>query len=113
MAITLGIATDLSALKTAIHRKLILRLNLERLGQMTPEEVRRELAPLVEEMAAADSTPMTMPERERLCQEVMDEIFGLGPLEPLLKDHSISDILVNKYRSVYVERSGLLEPTKV
>ena len=113
MAITPGIATDLSSLKTAIHRKLILRLNLDRLAQMTPEEVRRELAPLVEELAAADSTPMTMPERERLCQEVMDEIFGLGPLEPLLKDHSISDILVNKYSSVYVERNGLLEGTAV
>jgi len=113
MAIIPGIAADLAALKTTIHRKLILRLNLDRLGQMTPEEVRRELAPLVEELAAADSTPMTMLDRERLCQEVMDEIFGLGPLEPLLKDHTISDILVNNYSSVYVERNGLLESTAV
>src|SRR3990167_3077508 len=113
MAIIPGIAADLAALKTTIHRKLILRLNLDRLGQMTPDEVRRELAPLVEELAAADSTPMTMLDRERLCQEVMDEIFGLGPLEPLLKDHTISDILVNNYSSVYVERNGLLESTAV
>jgi pilus assembly protein CpaF len=113
MAIVPGIAADLSALKATIHRKLILRLNLDRLGQMPPEAVRRELAPLVEEMAAAESTPMTLPERERLCQEVMDEIFGLGPLEPLLKDHTISDILVNNYHDVYIERRGLLERTTV
>jgi len=113
MALMQGIAADLSSLKTAIHRKLILRLNLDRLGQMAPDEVRRELAPLVEELAAAEATPLTLQERERLCQEVMDEIFGLGPLEPLLKDSSVSDILVNSYRSVYVERRGLLEPTPV
>ena len=113
MALMQGITADLAGLKTTIHRKLILRLNLDRLGQMAPDEVRRELAPLVEELAAAESTPMTLPERERLCQQVMDEIFGLGPLEPLLKDSSISDILVNSYRSVYVERRGLLEPTPV
>jgi pilus assembly protein CpaF len=113
MAIIPGIATDLAVLKTTIHRKLITRLNLDRLGRMSPDEVRRELAPLVEDLAAAESTPMTIQERERLCQEVMDEIFGLGPLEPLLKDHSISDILVNNFRSVYVERNGLLEGTNI
>jgi len=113
MAVIPGIAANFGALKAAIHRKLILRLNLDRLGQMEPDAVRREIAPLVEEMATAESTPMTIQERERLCLEIMDEIFGLGPLEPLLKDHSISDILVNHCKSVYIERAGLLERTEV
>ena len=106
-------APDFTALKLAIHRKLILRLNLDRLPEMDQEAVKRELAPMVEELAVADTTPMTLQERERLCKEVLDEIFGLGPLEPLLKDPTVSDILVNTYKSVYVERKGLLEHTPI
>ncbi len=101
------------ALKAAIHRKLIQKLNLELLVKMDREAVRRDLAQIVESLVVEESTPMTLPERERLTQEVLDEVFGLGPLEPLLKDPTISDILVNTYRSVYIERNGLLEHTDI
>ena len=104
---------DFSALKTVIHRKLILKLNLDRLPGMDQEAVKRDLAPMVEELAVAEATPMTLQEREKLCKEVLDEIFGLGPLEPLLKDPTVSDILVNTYKRVYVERKGLLEETSI
>ncbi|MBF8305875.1 MAG: Flp pilus assembly protein, ATPase CpaF [Acidobacteria bacterium] len=104
---------DFSALKTVIHRKLILKLNLDRLPGMDQEAVKRDLAPMVEELAVAEATPMTLQEREKLCKEVLDEIFGLGPLEPLLKDPTVSDILVNTYKRVYVERKGLLEQTSI
>ena len=102
---------DFGAIKAAIHRKLIQRLNLERVTQMGREAVRPEVAQIVESLAAEENTPMTLQERERLSTEVLDEVFGLGPLEPLLRDPSISDILVNTYKSTYIERHGLLERT--
>jgi pilus assembly protein CpaF len=104
---------DFGAIKAAIHRKLIQRLNLERVTQMGREAVRPEVAQIVESLAAEENTPMTLQERERLSTEVLDEVFGLGPLEPLLRDPSISDILVNTYKSVYIERHGLLERTNI
>src|SRR5208337_86532 len=104
---------DLGRVKTAIHRRLIQKLNLDRLSQLNRDAVRGEVASIVESLASAESTPMTLPERERLSREVLDEVFGLGPLEPLLKDNTISDILVNTHKDVYVERKGLLERTNV
>lgn len=93
--------SDLGRVKTAIHRRLIQKLNLDRLMEMNRDAVRAEVAQVVENLTAAESTPMTLQERERLAQEVLDEVFGLGPLEPLLKDPTISDILVNTYKEVY------------
>src|SRR5947208_2405735 len=104
---------DFGAIKAAIHRKLIQRLNLERVTQMGREAVRPEVAQIVETLAAEENTPMTLQERERLSTEVLDEVFGLGPLEPLLRDPSISDILVNTHKSTYIERHGLLERTNI
>ncbi len=104
---------DFNTLKVEVHRKLIQKLNLERLNQIDKEVVRAETAQLIENLVSGESIPMTLQERERLSQEVLDEVFGLGPLEPLLKDHSISDILVNGYKDVYIERNGLLEKTPV
>jgi pilus assembly protein CpaF len=104
---------DLTAVKAAIHRKLIQKLNLERLGGVKRDDVRREVSLILEELVVSDSTPMNLQERESISQEVLDEVFGLGPLEPLLADPSISDILVNAFDKVYVERKGLLEPTSV
>jgi pilus assembly protein CpaF len=104
---------DFSKLKADIHRRLIQKLNLERLTQSDREAVRKEVAQLIEGMVVEDATPITFTERERLAQEVMDEVFGLGPLEALLKDPTISDILVNNYKSVYIERHGLLERTNI
>jgi len=100
-------------LKAAIHRKLIQKLDLERLTQRDREAVCGDLTQILEGLLVAESTPMTLQEKERLSQEVLDEVFGLGPLEPLLKDSSISDILVNAHHSVYIERNGLLEKTGV
>jgi len=105
--------TDFGAVKTAIHRKLIQRLNLDRLNEVKREDVRREVSHILEALVVGEATPMNLQERERLAQEVLDEVFGLGPLEPLLNDPTISDILVNTYKHVYVERNGILETTSV
>jgi len=104
---------DFAAVKTAIHRKLIQKLNLNRLNEVRREDVRREVAAILETLVVGESTPMSLQERERLSQEVLDEVFGLGPLEPLLADPTISDILVNTYKHVYVERHGMLEMTGI
>jgi pilus assembly protein CpaF len=108
-----GTRMDFSAVKAAIHRKLIQKLDLERLTESDREQVRREVSQILESLVMGESTPMTLQERERLSQEVLNEVFGLGPLEPLLHDHSISDILVNSHRQVYIERNGILEPTPI
>jgi pilus assembly protein CpaF len=105
--------TDYTSVKTAIHRKLIQKLNLDKLTEANREDVRREVGQILEQLVVGESTPMNLQERERLAQEVLDEVFGLGPLEPLLADPTISDILVNGHRRVYVERKGLLEQTGV
>src|SRR3984957_18098467 len=105
--------TDYTAVKTAIHRKLIQKLNLNRLSEIRREDVRREVAAILETLVVGESTPMSLQERGRLSQEVLDEVFGLGPLEPLLADPTISDILVNTYKHVYVERHGMLEMTGI
>ena len=86
-------------------------MNLDRLNEVRREEVRREVVQILEALVVGESTPMNLQERERLAQEVLDEVFGLGPLEPLLNDPTVSDILVNTYRHVYVERNGILEST--
>ncbi|HEV3275394.1 MAG TPA: CpaF family protein [Terriglobia bacterium] len=110
---TVASRPDFNTVKVAIHRKLISRLNLDRVAALGREAAREEVGRIVEDLAASDNTPMTLQERERLAQEVLDEVFGLGPLEPLLKDSSVSDILVNTHNKVYVERNGLLERTNV
>src|SRR5579864_7378451 len=108
-----GARTDFGAVKIAIHRKLIQKLNLNRLNEIKREDVRREVAQILESLVVGESTPMSLQERERLSLEVLDEVFGLGPLEPLLADPTISDILVNTYKHVYIERRGMLETTAV
>ena len=105
--------TDFGIVKSAIHRKLIQKLNLDRLSEIKRDDVRREVSQILEALVVGESTPMNLQERERLAQEVLDEVFGLGPLEPLLNDPTVSDILVNTYKHVYVERNGLLEATSV
>jgi pilus assembly protein CpaF len=105
--------TDFVAVKTAIHRRLIQKLNLNRLSEIRREDVRREVSQILETLVVDESTPMSLQERERLSLEVLDEVFGLGPLEPLLADPTISDILVNTYRHVFIERRGILEATGI
>jgi pilus assembly protein CpaF len=108
-----GTRTDFGLVKAAIHRKLIQKLNLDRLNEIKREDVRREVVPILDAILAGEPTPMNLQERERLAQEVLNEVFGLGPLEPLLADPSVSDILVNTYKQVYIERRGMLELTNV
>jgi pilus assembly protein CpaF len=105
--------TDFGAVKAAIHRKLIQKLNLDRLTEVNREDVRREVTQILEALVVGESTPMNLQERERLATEVLDEVFGLGPLEPLLADPTVSDILVNTHKRVYVERRGILEMTSI
>ncbi len=105
--------TDFGTVKATIHRKLIQKLNLDRLTEVNREDVRREVTQILEALVVGESTPMNLQERERLAQEVLDEVFGLGPLEPLLADPTVSDILVNTHKRVYVERKGILEMTSV
>jgi pilus assembly protein CpaF len=107
------IRTDFASVKATIHRKLIQKLNLERLTESSREDVRREVSQLLESLVLGESAPMNLQERERVVQEVLDEVFGLGPLEPLLGDPTVNDILVNTYKRVYVERKGLLELTPI
>lgn len=104
---------DFGAVKAAIHRKLIQKLNLDRLSEVNRDEVRREVGQILEALVIGESTPMNLQERERLAQEVLDEVFGLGPLEPLLADPTVADILVNTSKQVYIERHGVLERTNI
>jgi pilus assembly protein CpaF len=105
--------TDYTFFKSTIHRKLIQNLNLERLAQMNRESALQELTRIIENLMDTDGMPITLLERERLAREVLDEVFGLGPLEPLMRDPSVADILVNSAKNVYVERRGLLEKTDI
>ena len=99
--------------KTKLHRKVLGRLDLQKLASTSSSTARDEVLLLIRSMIAAEAVPLSAAERERLAQEIRDEIFGLGPLEPLLKDSTISDILVNGYNKVYIERAGKLESTEL
>ena len=96
-------------LKANIHRKLLNRLNLEALAQADRSRAEGEIRTVVTELLAQEGTPISLTERDVLFGELIDEVFGLGPLEPLLRDPGVSDILVNTSRHVFVERGGLLE----
>src|SRR5437879_942398 len=97
--------------KADLHRKILDRVELEKLGRALSAAAREDVLLLIRNTVSSEAVPLSFAERERLAREILDEIFGLGPLEPLLKDPTVSDILVNRYNKVYVERSGKLEPT--
>jgi pilus assembly protein CpaF len=96
-------------LKANVHRKLLNRLNLEALASTERSRAEADIRALLFDLIAEESMPLSMSERDAILGDVIDEVFGLGPLEPLLRDTSISDILVNTYKNVYVERSGKLD----
>jgi pilus assembly protein CpaF len=106
-------SAELQELKTNLHRQLLERLNLTSLGERNREEAEVEVAKLVRHMLAQQNTPLNLEEREKVVEQLVYEIFGLGPLEPLLKDPSISDILVNGHANVFIERYGRLERTRI
>jgi pilus assembly protein CpaF len=101
-------------LKAAVHQELIKRVDLEKLDSMQHDQTgRSRLLITISQLLGEQNTPLSSSDRDTLAQEVMDEVFGLGPLEPLLNDPTVSDILVNTYDTVYVERRGVLEETTV
>jgi pilus assembly protein CpaF len=100
-------------LKFTLHRKLLDKINLEALATIDNQRVRGEVRQAVISLIDGEQTLLSSLERQQISEEVLDEVFGLGPLEPLLQDPTISDILVNGHKQVYVERKGLLEITNV
>jgi len=103
--------SDYQQVKADLHRKILDRLNLEKLGRTPSDTAREEVLILIRNSVNSEAVPLSFAERERLSREILDEIFGLGPLEQLLKDPTISDILVNRFDKVYIERAGKLELT--
>jgi pilus assembly protein CpaF len=100
-------------LKSQIHRKLINSLNLERVSSLPKDRLRSEIGRVVEKLLDDERVPMTAVEQNKIIEEVLDEVLGLGPLETLLKEPSISDILVNRHDKVFIERGGKLSETPV
>ena len=100
-------------MKARLHRTLINRMDLTKLSTLTPDQVHAEVSRLAEAVLAQEAMPLSVSERDRLVSDVQHELFGLGPLEPLLADPTISDILVNAHNTIYVERRGKIEPTTV
>jgi len=99
--------------KSAVHLELIKKVDLEKLLFMQDTRARQTLLTIILPLVSQQGIPFSASERERIANEVLDEVFGLGPLEPLLQDPTVNDILVNTYESVYVERGGVLEKTNV
>jgi pilus assembly protein CpaF len=108
-----GNTPEYQELKFTLHRKLLDRINLEALSSMAGERVRTEIRSAVARLVEEEKTPLSLVEKDRVIEEILDEVFGLGPLEPLLQDPTISDILVTTPRLVYVERNGKLYRTSV
>src|SRR5713101_7897985 len=100
-------------LKSQVHQKLVTSLTPDQLKDLNKDSVRGQIGAVVEKLILDEGIPMTLAERERVIEEILDEVFGLGPLEPLLKDPSISDILVNGLDNVYVERAGRMVETNI
>ena len=100
-------------IKSSIHRDMLAKIDLDKLRNLQDLRARQQILAVIQELMTRLDTPLSMVEKERLCREVLDEVFGLGPLEPLLQDPTINDILVNTDRAVYVERAGILERTDV
>src|SRR5579872_3311200 len=100
-------------LKSSVHRDLLTKVDIEKVATVRDERTRAQAYAVIQDLVANLNTPMSGRERESLALEVLDEVFGLGPLEPLLQDPSINDILVNGHKQVYVERAGILEESNV
>jgi pilus assembly protein CpaF len=99
--------------KVRLHRRLIEEINLDALAKLPEEEMKRQIHGLVSQYTLAERLPLNAQELNDFVAEILDEMTGLGPIEPLLKDPSVNDILINGHECVYVERRGILEPTLV
>jgi pilus assembly protein CpaF len=104
-----------NSLKTAVHHELIRRMDLEKLSAIQSDSVggRQRLLTVILQLIGEQSVPLSTADRDLLAQDILDEVFGLGPLEPLLHDPTVNDILVNTYKTVYVERRGVIEKTNI
>ena len=100
-------------IKARLHRAIITRMDLTKLNSLPSDRVHAEVSRLAEDLLSAENLPLTTVERDRLVSEVHHELFGLGPLEPLLADPTVSDILVNSHSNIYIERRGRLEKTAI
>src|SRR5215207_6732765 len=100
-------------LKVALHQRLLDLINLQALDQMSRQQIEEEVGDIVAEELGKQNHALNHAERKQLVSDVLDELLGLGPLEPLLKDPTITDILVNGHAHVFVERYGVLEPSPV
>ena len=100
-------------LKVTLHRRLLDIMNLSVIDQMSPEEFRESVGEMVRELLRDESTPLNQSEQKQLISDIVDEVLGLGPLEPFLKDPTITDILVNTHQHVFIERDGRLQTTSV
>ncbi len=101
-------------IKSAVHKELLNRIDLERLSAFNGTRAgQQQLFSIIQQLTTEQGVPLSSSERDRLAQEVLDEVFGFGPLEPLLQDETVSDILVNTFSHVYVERRGVLEKTNI
>jgi pilus assembly protein CpaF len=114
MGTGMGIVTELLNIekyKTEIHRTLIAKLDLEKLSRVEATQARKVVASLIEEIIRSQGTPLSFDEQARVQSDLLDEVFGLGPLEPLLRDPKVSDILINSKDVVFIERGGKLQKT--
>ena len=100
-------------IKSQVHTKLLGSLTQDQLKGLNKESIRAQIANVIERLVQNEGTPMTVAERDRVTEEILDEVFGLGPLEQLLKDPTVSDIMVNGFDNVYVERGGKLIETNI
>jgi len=100
---------DFEKLKTGLHDTLLSRIDLEKLSAVGDVKAKRAVAAIIQEIVSVQNIPLNAAEKERVEGDLLDEVFGLGPLEPLLRDPTISDILVNNRNVIYVERRGILE----
>ena len=98
-------------LKMRLHQRLLDMINLSVIDKMEPEEFRKEIGEMVRELLLEENKPLNLSEQSQLVDDILDELLGLGPIEPLLKDNSVTDILINTYNQVFVERNGKLELT--
>jgi pilus assembly protein CpaF len=100
---------NLENYKAEIHRTLISKLDLEKLSRVNSTQARQAVSGIVKEIIADQRVPLNFDEQEKIQADLLDEVFGLGPLEPLLRDPKISDIMVNSKDSVFIEKGGLLQ----
>ena len=106
-------SSEYVALKVHLHQQLLEMINLSAIEKLKPEEFRTEAAELVKELLFKEQIPLNSSERNKLVDDITDEVLGLGPIEPLLKDPTVSDVIINTHERVFVERAGQLETTEV